>query len=332
MKYFFCPDALLNLSLLGIEIPLTDERIHKIVEHLKSKNILPADNFSEVELTRHDLENVHTKKFISQLFGNEDERNKAVSGTFELINSDGTFNRYNPSLATRPLYDVIDKVLLQVKGTMCATKEALLHGESYHLGGGYHHAMSFGGRGFCLLNDIVVAARWSQKALGTKLIWIIDVDAHKGDGTAELTFGDASIRTLSIHMKHGWPLDSKKVDATGTRFPWFIESDVDIGIEEGDEGQYLDRLIDGLEKLQKLDTAKPDLAIVVQGSDPYEKDQLPSSGLLRLSKEQMLKRDTMVHEFLKTRNIPMTYVMAGGYGEFAHEVYCQFIDYLHPEA
>jgi acetoin utilization deacetylase AcuC-like enzyme len=325
MKFFFNQDGLLDLREYGIEIPLSDGRIKNICNLLKIHNQSIETNFKNVLLTREDLERVHTKDFVSKIFGAPEDQEKIIVETFELLNSDGTFNRYDPTKAKKPLAEIVDKVLLKIRGTMTALKEALSTGETFHLGGGYHHAMSFGGRGFCLLNDIVIAARWSQRYLGTKLIWVIDVDAHKGDGTAELTLGDSSIRTLSIHMKNGWPLDSEKFDIEGKPHPWFIESDIEIGIETGEESHYLNKLFSGLLDLEALDERKPDLAIVVQGSDPYEKDALPSSGLLKLSKEIMLERDLMVYEFLKTRNIPQTYVMAGGYGDFAHEPYCQFI-------
>lgn len=322
MKFFFNPDSLLSLPEYGIQIPLTDGRIERICELLNQNNIPISRDFN-VPLTREDLEKVHTKEFIQKVFGSEKEKQSVVTETFELINQDGTFHRYDPSSATLPLSDLIEKVLLQTRGTISAVKEALSSGEAFHLGGGYHHSMSFGGRGFCMLNDIVIAARWSQKNCDTKKIWIIDVDAHKGDGTAELTYNDPTIRTLSIHMKHGWPLDSgSKTD------PWFIESDVEIGIEENQEKNYLTLLEDGLIRFEKLDQQKPDLAIIVQGSDPYEKDALPSSGLLRLSKEQMLERDKLVYNFLKSKDIPQAYVMAGGYGEFAWEIYCAFISWI----
>ncbi len=320
MKVFFNPDALLGLPAYGIQIPMTDGRILKIVEYLNQRNYPIISNYlSSFELSRHDLARVHSEDYLNQLFGTKEDIIKMVASTFELINSDGTYNRYTPKTASYSLEELVSKVLLQIKGTMASAREALISGESYYLGGGYHHAMSFGGRGFCMLNDVVITARWLQHLGLARKIWIIDVDAHKGDGTAELTFGDDSIRTLSIHMEKGWPLDS------GTsQEPWFISSDVEIGIAAGEENFYLKKLEEGLHSLKKLDQEYPDLAIVVQGSDPYEKDQLPSSGLLKLSKEEMLQRDLLVYNFLKERKISQTYVMAGGYGEFAYEVYCEF--------
>lgn len=320
MKIFFNPEALLGLPDYGIQIPMTDGRILKIVEYLNQRSHpIISDYFDSIDLSRRDLARVHTDGYLNQLLGTKDEIIKAVAQTFELINPDGSYNRYTPETAKYSLEELVSKVLLQIKGTMASSQAALTHGESYYLGGGYHHAMSFGGRGFCMLNDIVVAARWLQNLGQVKKVWVIDVDAHKGDGTAELTHQDSTIRTLSIHMETGWPLDSGS-----SQDPWFIPSDVEIGIPAGGENLYLERLKEGLLTLEGLDENSPDLAFVVQGSDPYEKDQLPSSVLLKLSKEDMLKRDLMVYNFLKERNIPQTYVMAGGYGDYAFEVYCQF--------
>ena len=176
-----------------------------------------------------------------------------------------------------------------------------------------------------MVNDIVIAARWVQQHLGAGLIWIIDLDAHKGDGTAELTHSDATLKTLSIHMKEGWPLDSEKFDQHGLLNPWFIESDVEIAIGRGEENSYITQLQKGLLRLEKLSDQRPDFAIIVQGSDPFEKDELPSTSFLKLSLEQMLQRDLLVYEFLKNRQITQAYLMAGGYGASAYQPYCEFL-------
>lgn len=327
MKIIYNPSALLDLPSHGILIPLTDERITKIKDFITSIKKHPVDWVDDaIKVDRKLLAYAHTEDYLGKLFGPPEVIIQAVSDTFELVDKAGNYHRYDPSQATRSLEHLVDQVLLQIKGTLSAVKEALTSGDCFYLGGGYHHAMSFAGRGFCLINDVVIAARWAQRDLGVKRVWIIDVDAHKGDGTAEITKGDPSIRTLSIHMETGWPLDSDRFDHSGNLNPWFIESDVEIGIGIGEEDRYLQRLSDGLSELEALDEGKPDLAIVVQGSDPYEKDELPSSNQLRLTREQLLQRDLLVYEFLKQRSIPQAYVMAGGYGAHSYEIYCQFLD------
>lgn len=320
MKILHDPNSNLHLTKYGIQVPLADDRDFKVYDFLKSHGIPVTLNFTQnVTLTKEDLARVHNQKFLSKLYGTKEELKEEIIKTYELVNEKGEYHRYDPGAAKAPLEELLDSVLLKTKGTMYAVEEALKTGACFFLGGGFHHAMSFGGRGFCLINDVVIAARWSQQKHGTKLIWVIDVDAHKGDGTAELTQNDPTIKTLSIHMQEGWPLDSGAPDS-----PWFIQSDVEIGIKSGEESSYLSRLKGGLLQLEKM--GKPDLAIVVQGSDPYEKDRLPSASLLKLTKEQMLERDLLVYDFLEDRSIPQAYVMAGGYGEHVYEIYCQFLE------
>ena len=80
-----------------------------------------------------------------------------------------------------------------------------------------------------------------------------------------------------------------------------------------------------LNELKKI-TPNPDLVFVADGSDPYEKDELESSKLIKLTKEQMLGRDLLVYHFIKEMNLPQQWVMAGGYGEFSWEIYAQFLE------
>ncbi len=141
--------------------------------------------------------------------------------------------------------------------------------------------------------------------------------------SVSMTAGDSAIRTLSIHMARGWPLDGPSLLADGTPNPSFTPSDIDIPIETGEKAHYIGRLREGLLELETLDSA--DLAIVVCGADPYENDELPSTAGLRLTLEQMLARDQLVYSFLAERNVPATYLMAGGYGEETWRIYTQFL-------
>jgi acetoin utilization deacetylase AcuC-like enzyme len=189
-----------------------------------------------------------------------------------------------------------------------------------------HHAKRDTGAGFCLVNDIVIALRKLQSEKLIQTAWVIDLDAHKGDGTAVLTAADSSITTLSIHMAHGWPLDGDAYDAQGRLNPSFVPSDIDIAVAAGEEKDYVVRLEEGLEKLIRI--GPPHLALVLAGSDPYEKDELPSTAELKLTLAQLKQRDQLVYHFLKSQHIPRAYVTAGGYGEHAWEVDWQFLEWV----
>lgn len=319
--FYYQDQYIMSLRTHGIEVPIRNEKIGNFFKFLKShvKNSHIKSSYSK--LSYNSLKLCHSNCFINALIDNPEQE---IIKTFELINDKGEYHRYNPKNAQKPLSNLVDPIFHRAQGTIEACTNAIQTGFSYNLAGGMHHAMKDEGRGFCLINDLVIAARDMQNKNFAKHIWIIDVDAHKGDGTAALTIDDNSISTLSIHMGSGWPLDSNKYDSNGNLNPWFIQSDIDIPIEDYENHLYLKRLEEGLAKLDS-EFPKADLAIVVQGSDPYDKDQLESANLLRQNSESMLKRDLMVYNFLKQKNLPQAYVMSGGYGDYAHEPYINFI-------
>ena len=91
---------------------------------------------------------------------------------------------------------------------------------------------------------------------------------------------------------------------------------MEIPLAAGNEGAYLPELEQGLYRLEALSGGqKPDLAIVVDGADPYEHDGLPSSALLKLTLDQCVARDRWIYGFLRARSVPSAWIMAGGYGE-----------------
>ena len=306
----------------GIEIPIKSNRAKKVLNTLVDKYgtdiYVTAEN---IALTKKDLLLVHNLEYVNDLF-NENVTERVMS-CYELVDERGNYFRFNPNGAKYNLAHLAKAMLIHTHGTYQAAKSSLASGFSYYLGGGMHHAMSFSGRGFCLVNDLMIAIRKLQSEGLIKKAWVIDVDAHKGDGTAELSKNDDSVGTLSIHMAKGWPLD---MPDSNENAPWLIPSTVDIPIESGEEGQYLQKLAAGMEEIL-FKVGYPDLVIIVNGADPYEKDLLPSSSLLNLSKVQMLERDKFLFDYFNKKNIPQAYTMAGGYGSESFEVYCNFLSY-----
>lgn len=328
MYFLWDSEGELALDQFGIEIPFQKQALEKIVTFVAESSFqnddlanLPA--FSEAHCSRGDMARVHHESYLSQYFGSEKQKTDVAHSTFELYNSDGDSNRFSPSNQKHSFSVLLERARRQSAGLCYAVEQITRFPEVYFLGGGYHHAMSFGGRGFCLLNDIIIALRRAQHHKLISTAWVIDVDAHKGDGTAELTINDQHIATLSIHMKAGWPLDHGNKDED----PWHIPSTLDIPIGTGEEDRYLGSLKKGLEKLWSLHP-NPDVALVVQGADPYEKDSLLSASLLNLNLDQMHQRDLLVYDFFHARNIPQVYCMSGGYGPWAWEPYLQFFKSL----
>jgi len=323
----------LELREFGIQIPVYDSRARRTFERLLSHPLLGPRReewhlaHAGEPIGREDLLRAHSPAYVARLYseGLEEE----IIRTFELRDREGRPYRYEPASARRPLRELLEQALHMVSGTYQCGRQALAGGFCYYFGGGTHHAQWDAGKGFCLLNDAVIALRKLQAEGRLRNAWVIDLDAHKGDGTAAITRGDSSIRTLSIHMAQGWPLDEPEHDAQGRLNPSFIPSDVDLPVGEGEEGRYLGLLAEGLERLAALSV--PELAVVVDGADPYEHDELPSTALLRLSLAQLLSRDLLVYRFLQSRGVPSAWLMSGGYGERSWEVYAQFLERVLPE-
>ena len=329
------PTLAMRFTDYGIRIPVLDSRADDIVSHLGSLPSLAGVQWLARGVPRtigkKDVARVHDAGFVDRLFDRGTGLEAELLAAYELIGPDGLPNRYEPAAAVRPLTDLLDTILAQVSGTYEATRIALERGFCFFLGGGMHHARRDGGSGFCLLNDSMIAIARLRAEGRIRTAWIIDVDAHKGDGTAEIALSDPETLNLSIHMAAGWPLDSESLEAAwrqgrGPDRAPIARCDVEIGIERGDEDRYVDELAAGLLELQLLsDSRKPDLAIVVDGADPYEHDGLLSSSDLSLSLSQCLARDLLIRDFLAERGIPSAWLLAGGYGDRAWEPPAAFL-------
>ncbi len=318
------------LSELGISIPAAPDRKRRILDALRTRFHTPGSIDGLLEqaeggyIGKDDLLLAHSKRYVDRIYS--DELENVLIEVFELIDKSGRYHRYDPSSAKRPLSDMFDPGLTGLSGGYeCCTK-ALETGFCFYFGGGAHHAHPDFGHGFCMLNDIVVPLRKLQREGRISTAWVVDVDAHKGDGTAACTRGDDSIVTLSVHMASGWPLDGPEYDGNGELNPAWIPSDIDVPIEPGEEAEYNSRLERALRGLE--DRPKPDIALVLLGADPYESDALPSTAPLSLTLDQMTERDMNIYSFLENRSIPGAWYMAGGYGLHAWEPYVPFLEHV----
>jgi acetoin utilization deacetylase AcuC-like enzyme len=337
-------------------IPISPDRREKVMAHLaKSGSALPVFDFAGIRAAagitevfgRSDLERVHDKKYIQVLF-NESSDPKALEkellSTYELINPDGSYNRYEPVRATKALPLMVESTLIRIGGTWLACRAALagnlkspVKNFCFYFGGGNHHARFERSSGFCILNDIVIAARKLIAEGNAGLVWIIDVDAHKGDGSAELIrrakdhgelYNDRNpqILGLSVHMAKGWPLDAESLAEAEPGHAPLVDSDIDIPIDSGEEALYVPRLREGIAKLETLSGGRrPDIVIVVDGVDVYEHDDLASTKLIKLTLEQCVERDRLIFDYVQERGLPSAWVNAGGYGARAWEPTAHFL-------
>ncbi|MGZ5155486.1 MAG: histone deacetylase family protein [Caldimonas sp.] len=202
---------------------------------------------------------------------------------------------------------MVERARRSVGATVAAARFALLEGVAANLAGGTHHASASRGSGYCVFNDVAVAARLLQSEAGAAgpgapslRVAVIDLDVHQGDGTAAIFAGDASVFTLSLHGQKNFPFRK-------------AASNLDVALPDGcGDADYLEALAGALEALWREHEARPfGLAFYRAGADPHENDRL---GRLKLSAAGLLERDRRVFAALRERRIPVALSMAGGYG------------------
>lgn len=190
---------------------------------------------------------------------------------------------------------LIKRSLLSVGGTIQTAQLAMQYGLALHLSGGYHHAFAGEGSGFCLFNDLAVAARVLQQQ-GVDKILIFDCDVHQGDGTALIFSEDPQIITASLHGEKNFP--SRKQ-----------QSDWDLPLPNACHDQaYLEAVQQSLDYLLALH--QPDLVLYDAGVDIHQQDDL---GLLAVSTQGVFERDQWVIQRCRDLKIPLAAVIGGGY-------------------
>jgi acetoin utilization deacetylase AcuC-like enzyme len=181
-------------------------------------------------------------------------------------------------------------------GTLLAARLALEHGLACNTAGGSHHAFAGHGSGFCVFNDVAVAARvlLAEGAIARALV--VDLDVHQGDGTAAICADEPRVFTFSMHCRTNFPLHKQT-------------SDLDLALEPGlaDEA-YLALLADHLPGL--LEQVRPDLVFYNAGVDPHVDDKL---GRLALSEEGLWRRERYVLATCRAAGVPVAGVIGGGY-------------------
>lgn len=192
--------------------------------------------------------------------------------------------------------ELVRAVWLCTGGSILAGRLALQEGAAVNVGGGFHHACSDHGEGFCVLNDFAVAIRRLQKDGAIETAMTVDCDVHHGNGTAAIFGGDHTVFTFSIHQENNYPYPKPR-------------SSLDINLNDGvGDEEYLRQLARGLDTA--LAEFNPDLIFYVAGADPYHDDQL---GGLKLSLDGLEQRDRLVFEKARTKQIPVAVTLAGGY-------------------
>jgi acetoin utilization deacetylase AcuC-like enzyme len=192
---------------------------------------------------------------------------------------------------------MVERSRRSVGATIAASRAALRDGVAVNLAGGTHHAFPDHGEGFCVFNDIAVAARTMQAEGMADRIAVIDTDVHQGDGTALVFRDDPTVFTFSVHGQSNFPFRKQ-------------QSDLDIGLPDaaGDE-EFINAIRRGLDAA--FSNGRPGLVYYLAGADAFERDLL---GRLSVTISGLVERDRLVFECCAKEGVPVVVVMGGGYG------------------
>jgi acetoin utilization deacetylase AcuC-like enzyme len=197
-----------------------------------------------------------------------------------------------------PLVDsVVQRSLVATGGTVLASKLAINYGISCNTAGGSHHASYDGGAGYCVFNDVAVAAHYLLNRGLANRILIVDLDVHQGNGNSEIFKDNRSVFTFSMHSKTNYP--AKKSN-----------SDLDVELEDNlEDDAYIKTL---KHYLKELSQENFDFIFYIAGVDIHFNDRL---GKLKISDEGIKLRDELVVENFFSRRIPFCGVLGGGYNK-----------------
>ena len=250
-----------------------------IAEQLIYEGMVDQHSFFQPDkLKNEDILLTHTAEYLDKLHTLQLDRKEARAIGFPISKA------------------LIDRGKHIANGTLLCAYHAIQDGVSLNVAGGTHHSFVDHGEGFCVFNDIAIAANVLLHRKEVERILIVDLDVHQGNGTASIFHEVSEVFTFSMHGANNYPIRK-------------MVSDLDIGLPDGtNDEEYLTALEKYLPEV--LIRSNPDLVFYLAGVDVLETDKL---GKLSMSREGVKKRDAIVMNHCKSQAIPLAITMGGGY-------------------
>ena len=256
----------------------------------------PINKFGE--LANYLIENKIVEKFHKPYACSFETLNYAHSKEYIFDIKNKTLSREEVKKIGFPLVDsVVQRSLIATGGTVLASKLAINYGIACNTAGGSHHATYNAGAGYCVFNDVAVAAHYLiNRGLANKIL-IVDLDVHQGNGNSDIFKENRNVFTFSMHSKTNYP--AKK-----------STSDLDVELEDNLEDlSYLNILKNYLIQLNEENF---DYVFYIAGVDIHFNDRL---GKLKISDEGIRLRDELVVDNFFSKRIPICGVLGGGYNK-----------------
>ena len=254
------------------------DKFGKLAEYLIKKKIVKKF-YKPYPCSEETLKRAHSEKYINNIKNKTLDQCKVKKIGFPLVDS------------------VVQRSLIATGGTVLASKLALDSGLACNTAGGSHHANFKEGAGYCVFNDVAVAAKYLLNRGLARRILIVDLDVHQGNGNSDIFKNDKNVFTFSMHSKSNYPA-KKSI------------SDLDVELEDNlEDKNYLKTLKFYLNKLNKENF---DYVFYIAGVDVHFNDRL---GKLKISDDGIKERDELVTQNFYSKDIPLCGVLGGGYNK-----------------
>jgi len=279
------------------------EKYGKIFNYLREELGVEEHFFVKPEIIKKsDLLKVHSEKYLDSL-----SSSRTIAKIAEVR-----------ALCSVPVETLSKNILTPMKyavsGTVKGAKIAIEKGWAINLSGGYHHAKREKGSGFCFFADIPLAVKMIHEKTPDSKIFIIDLDAHQGNGIESIIKRDRRVAIFDLYNLYIFPKDGRAARHIDYDYP------VPSGIKD-------DKYLEIVEKRvgEAIEKENPDLIIYNAGSDILDGDML---GLMSVSEKGVIKRDEIVFEESMKRGIPILMVLSGGYTRRSADVISKSIENL----
>ena len=279
-----------NISVLGIENfhSFDTKKYRKVYRMLKKRlNLSSGQFYSPNIISDENLMHVHSKEYLKSL-----KRSTVIEEIVEI-----PFIKHIPNIILQK--GMLNPMKFATMGTILGLRLALKHGWAINLSGGYHHAKSDHGEGFCFFADIPLAVKGIWQKHPELKILIVDLDAHQGNGCSSILGKDKKVAILDMYNTAIFPRDRNAEKLVSYKVALCRRTRDDV---------YLEKLNPMLSKA--IEKHKPNVIIYNAGTDVYVEDPL---GGLWISEQGIIKRDEIVFSAALDNKIPILMLLSGGY-------------------
>jgi len=262
--YFTHPDC--KRHDMGRGHPECPQRLDAIDDRMLASGLLDAVDRREAPLASTDLlELAHDRMHVASVLGLAEElRQQEDAGGDELlhIDPDTAMNRYTWN------------AVLRAAGAAIAATDAVMAGE---LANAFcatrppgHHATRRRAMGFCVFNNVAIAARYALERHGLKRVAVVDFDVHHGNGTEDILSGDERVLMVGIFQHPFYPYSGTDAKA---------DNMVNVPVPAYTRGPAIREIVDTL-WLPRLEEFRPEMIFISAGFDAHREDDLGQLGMV----------------------------------------------------